>query len=1050
MKFLKGLSAVAVSVVMMFSVTDVNVFAATTTQDGLEFSLTTDKEAYVRDENIFVTVKVTNNNSVSVENIAIENLVPDNYHISDDTVVHKMIPYLGAGETAELNTTFVYTQAENEESSKEELSKEESSKEESSKEESSKEESSKEESSKENNLVITNSDNNAVKTGDSGLNIFVIVLPILISAITIVICIKKRKGKKLLSLLLCTSVAGTMVVYGGHIKSSAVENNDDYSVILEEIASIDGSNLSISSTVKYDRIATVFSTQYDGMGNIDSSDPEIEIYDFRADTYDIPVGEEKKVTFTAEIFSDVVLADKSVSVVNKYGDLIGYMNDNGTDGDKEAGDGLYTLQLSLSSKKAYSAQYYGKVNDTVSKGFSIGYYLSFSDSDEKIADSIILNLSELVSPYVDEYGDVTEDNVDVAMFAVNKSLDEMQKQGLIKQFTMTKTSALILTNNYYSFSFNLHIKDTAVNVGDEVNIVTYQPFRGEDRDVFYILRNMSDKSTDGAAEEISNIFGFSFSGNYDNENVTLHLLENIGNNKIIIFDSHGGCSDIFGSGILTGEQSNYVANGMYAMDIGYPSYRICRSGAHSYNWLKPNGDDGIKHTYEVTGGFFDKYLDQHEADLKDAFIYLGACHTGDDMLPGTNINHQDYHLAQSFIDHGAGAVVVTNGEIQTIYNNKMRESILNYMTTMKDGLFNNFYTVQEAIDKAIEDNGNQTGCPFVVGDTDYSFSRLLSENYGTVSGQVVDSESGYGINGALVRIYKNDYLVSKIRTDSNGYYSDNMLRPGSYVIKITDSYYHSMKIAVTVDANETVYNRTALMFKVVNNPVQRAYGTINNAVNGMAVPGATVKVRQNWNNKIGEIITEVDTDENGKYDIELREGFYTLEVSKKDYITGYGSIVVGSLGMFSQDISISPVISDSTYRVVLTWNDNPSDLDSHLFGKVNGKYDYHIYYNEQSESDGEKIIANLDRDDTDGNGPETTVFETLPNGEYDYYIDWYSGLGTWSSSGGKIDIYSGNDLIKTLNVPNADHQNGSWKVFSVKNGVFTVYNTIQDEDIYVD
>ena len=149
MKIAKKLVAVVVSALMMFSIVGMNVFAASTTQDGLEVSLTTDKEAYNRDENISVKITVTNNNSVAVENIAMENFVPDNYRISDDTVVHKMIPYLNAGETAELNTTFVYNNANEEESSTEESSTDESSNEESSKEESSQDESSQEESSKE-------------------------------------------------------------------------------------------------------------------------------------------------------------------------------------------------------------------------------------------------------------------------------------------------------------------------------------------------------------------------------------------------------------------------------------------------------------------------------------------------------------------------------------------------------------------------------------------------------------------------------------------------------------------------------------------------------------------------------------------------------------------------------------------------------------------------------------------------------------------------------------------------------------------------------------
>ena len=67
MKFLKRLSAVAVSAVMMFSITSVNVFAASITQDGLEVSLTTDKETYVKDEEITATISIKNTNSADIQ-----------------------------------------------------------------------------------------------------------------------------------------------------------------------------------------------------------------------------------------------------------------------------------------------------------------------------------------------------------------------------------------------------------------------------------------------------------------------------------------------------------------------------------------------------------------------------------------------------------------------------------------------------------------------------------------------------------------------------------------------------------------------------------------------------------------------------------------------------------------------------------------------------------------------------------------------------------------------------------------------------------------------
>ncbi len=49
MRVLKTLSALAISATMVFSVAAINVSATTTTQDGLEVSLTTDKETYSKD-----------------------------------------------------------------------------------------------------------------------------------------------------------------------------------------------------------------------------------------------------------------------------------------------------------------------------------------------------------------------------------------------------------------------------------------------------------------------------------------------------------------------------------------------------------------------------------------------------------------------------------------------------------------------------------------------------------------------------------------------------------------------------------------------------------------------------------------------------------------------------------------------------------------------------------------------------------------------------------------------------------------------------------------
>ena len=54
------------------------------------------------------------------------------------------------------------------------------------------------------------------------------------------------------------------------------------------------------------------STTYPPVTNLDDEDPDVEIYSFEASEYAIPVGETKTVTFTAEIFANIIIEENQV------------------------------------------------------------------------------------------------------------------------------------------------------------------------------------------------------------------------------------------------------------------------------------------------------------------------------------------------------------------------------------------------------------------------------------------------------------------------------------------------------------------------------------------------------------------------------------------------------------------------------------------------------------------------------------------------------------------------------------------------------------------
>ena len=102
------------------------------------------------------------------------------------------------------------------------------------------------------------------------------------------------------------------------------------------------------------------------------------------------------------------------------------------------------------------------------------------------------------------------------------------------------------------------------------------------------------------------------------------------------------------------------------------------------------------------------------------------------------------------------------------------------------------------------------------------------------------------------------------------------------------------------------------------------------------------------------------------------------------------------------------------------------------------------YYQDMSAYDGSIEVCNLDVDDTTSYGPETITLNPTTNNAYYYYIFRYAGSGTVASSSAKINVYQGDNLIRTFNVPTNLGESDYWNVFAIKNGQLIEENTITD------
>ena len=186
-----------------------------------------------------------------------------------------------------------------------------------------------------------------------------------------------------------------------------------------------------------------------------------------------------------------------------------------------------------------------------------------------------------------------------------------------------------------------------------------------------------------------------------------------------------------------------------------------------------------------------------------------------------------------------------------------------------------------------------------------------------------------------------------------------------------------------------------------------------------------------------------ETNFEGKISFQVPEdGKYNIIASKKGYITLKSSIEIlfGSIFVNANIFSLSPEIPLEYIRVVLEWGEEPRDLDLHLVKKNK----YHISYRHKRVSKDGKV--RLDRDDTNGKGPETITIKKIDrNAEYSIYVHNYSqrnvkDLDTFYRSGARLTIYTNNVQQKVIQIPKG--VGVFWNVINIENGKIVEINKV--------
>jgi hypothetical protein len=218
------------------------------------------------------------------------------------------------------------------------------------------------------------------------------------------------------------------------------------------------------------------------------------------------------------------------------------------------------------------------------------------------------------------------------------------------------------------------------------------------------------------------------------------------------------------------------------------------------------------------------------------------------------------------------------------------------------------------------------------------------------------------------------------------------------------------------------------------------HGVVRDATTGAGIADASVAVN-------GVLVSSVASGEYSVSDVIPSERVL-VTASASGYQPFSMVLSIDPDANVEQDLVLVPSAQYADqFRFVLTWGQNPADLDSHLWVPTAVDDHYHVAFWDKGNLT-TTPYAELDVDDVTSFGPETITL--LPNyeGQYVYAVHHWSGTGTIATSSAVVQIYAGNNLTHSLNAPGGTcYENGWWWVgeLNATTGQFSLINEYHED-----
>ena len=369
----------------------------------------------------------------------------------------------------------------------------------------------------------------------------------------------------------------------------------------------------------------------------------LQLTDFRSEPADIPAGETVDALFTVHVSNPGNADLESLAVFGGEMQLC-FLNDDGKEGDKTAGDGIYSGTCALTSGNLQVASYHAQLDTVKSVPFEVSFNRELSEDDYKRFSALQDKINAL-GTYAAAKTFILESD-EIETFTVN---DET--------YSITYKTKYGITCTWQAFAENL--LGTGKNAVPEEKGADYKAAK---KKLATIVQNPAHSKTDVAVirpyesgalnqpdfKEAGELLAKGLGGKAEhilNDAVTVEFMKKLDRYGSVLINTHGFLLNGNTPHLVLGEGIENLQN--YADDLQAERITVT------------NGK------LTVGPSFFKKYYTKDT--LSDSLWFIGACNSGYDAA-----------LCNALLSRGAQTVIAFN-ETATVEscNNVLFECLIN-------------------------------------------------------------------------------------------------------------------------------------------------------------------------------------------------------------------------------------------------------------------------------------------------------------------------------------------------------------------------------------